>query len=157
MRAHVEGLHVQGDAEILAHDHAGGDDLNLAAPVGQQLGDAGGLVEAEVVDDHYLPSWLGAAFQHVADVDNPRKTAGPVWRLRSRPGGQHYDVRRIGAYRLRRGLHAGTDLHAVALAFGREVAHHVEELGARGDRRCGGDLSASARLALVQRDLVAAL
>ena len=36
---HVEGLHVQGDAEILADDHAGGDDLHLAAPVGQQLGD----------------------------------------------------------------------------------------------------------------------
>ena len=97
MRAHVEGLHVQGDAEILAHDHAGGDDLHRAAPVGQQLGDAGGLVEAEVVDHHHLPGRLGAALEHVADVHDARMTGGPVRRLRPCPGGQHHGVGRIGA------------------------------------------------------------
>ena len=157
MRAHVEGLHVQGDAEILADDHAGGDDLHRAAPVGQQLGGAGGLVEAEVIDHHYLPGRLGAAFEHVADVHYARMTGSPVRRLRPRPGGQHHGVGRIGAQRLGRGLHAGPDFHAVALAFGRQVAHHVEELGA-GWHRCGhGYLAAGARLAFVQRHPVAAL
>ena len=157
MGAHVECLHVQGDAEVLADDHAGGDDLHGAAPVSEQLGDAGGLVEAEVIDHDHLPGGRRAAFENVANVHHARMTAGPVRRLRNRPGGQHHGVRRIGAHRLGRGLHAGPDLHAVALALGRQVAHHVEELGAGRHRGGGGDLPAGARLALVQGDLVAAL
>ena len=48
-----------------------------AAPVGQQLGDAGGLVEAQLVDHDYLPGGLGSAFEHVANVHHARMIAGP--------------------------------------------------------------------------------
>ena len=48
---HPPVLHVERDAEVLADDHARRDDLDLAAAVGEQLGDRRGVVEADLVDD----------------------------------------------------------------------------------------------------------
>ena len=64
--------------EILTDDHAVGDDLDRAAPVGEQLGDRRGLVEAELVDDHHPPVRVGPALEHVAHVDHPRVVAAPT-------------------------------------------------------------------------------
>ena len=75
---HVPGLEVEGDPEILAHHHAVGDDLDRAAPVGQQLGHRGGLVEPELVDDDHPPVGIGPALEHVAHVDHPRTGRRPT-------------------------------------------------------------------------------
>ena len=74
---HVPGLHVEGDPEVLADHHPVGDDLDVAAPVGQQLGRRGGLVEAELVDDHDPALGADPALEHVADVDHPLVVPGP--------------------------------------------------------------------------------
>ena len=84
-------------------------------------------------------------------------TAGPVGCLWPGSGGQHDGVGRLGAQGGGRGLRAGSDLDAVTLAFGGQVAHHVEELGAGRHRRGRGDLAAGPQLAFLQRDPVAAL
>ena len=75
---HPPALHVEGDAEVLADDHAVGDDLDAAATVGQQLGNRRRLVEAQLVDDHHVPERVSRAVDHVADVAD-------VGRLRRHP------------------------------------------------------------------------
>ena len=62
-----------------------GDDLHRAAPVGQQLGHAGRLVETEIIDHDHLPGRLGPALDHVADVHHAGMTGRPVRRLSAGP------------------------------------------------------------------------
>ena len=139
---HVPGLHVQGDAEVLGHHHPVGHDLHLAAPVGQQLGGRGGLVEPELVDHHHPALGIGPALEDVADVDHPRVVAGPPRPGRPGPGGHDHRVGLLGLDLGPGGRGAGDQLHAQPPGGHHEVAGDVEELGPAGDG--GGHLHLAA-------------
>ena len=97
MGLHVPRLEVEGDPEVLAHDHGVGDDLDLAAPIGQPLGGGGALVEPELVDHHHFAVGVHPALEDVPDVDHPGMVAGPPGPGRSGPGGDHDGVGMLAA------------------------------------------------------------
>ena len=49
---HVPRFQVERDPEILPDHHAIGDDLHLAAPIGEQLRHRRGLMKPQLVDHH---------------------------------------------------------------------------------------------------------
>ena len=70
--AHVEAFEIERDAEILPHHHRRRGDLDRAAPVGEQLGDARRLVEPELVDDENAARRRRRALEH---LDAHRRTS----------------------------------------------------------------------------------
>ena len=150
--SHPPVLHVEGDAEVLAHHHAGGDDLDRAAPVGQQLGDARGVMEADLVDHHHVAVRFGGTGEHVAHIAHVRR----IGRCPPRPlgfgtGGDDDVVGRLLGDETGPHADAVLDADAEAAALGELVAHDVAELGPVGDAGREAHLAARLGLLLVHR------
>ncbi len=107
-RPHLEALEVERDAEILSHHHRRRDDLDRAAAVAQQLGDARRLVETHLVHDEHPSHRLDRAPRHgrrgrchrgehlgdVGDGDALSNGIGvPERASRGANRSQHHDVR----------------------------------------------------------------
>ena len=155
--ADAEVFHVECDAQILAHHHAGGENLYFATAIGQNLGNRCGLVEAQLVDDHYLgPSrWSGLAGEDGHHVNNVARVAGrPVWSGRNRAGCDDYRIGLVGADEVRINLVAVHNFDVGPGCFVELVTNKVTKLGTIGNRCRPANLTASNEFTFVNRDLV---
>ncbi len=133
----VPALAVQRHPETLADLHVRGEHRNLAAAVGEQLGNGRGVVEADLVDDHDPP---GRGRRTVED--RPHCTypgvvrAGPPRPRWPAPGGHDDHVWMMVADVADVHPHSGLHRHAERAQLGQLVADEVAEFGPARDG-CG--------------------
>ncbi len=135
-RPDVPALAVQRHPEALADLHVRGEDLDLAATVGEQLRDGWRMVEADLVHDHD-PAGRG----HRTVEDGPQSGDPEIVGVRpprpgrAAPGGHDDHVGAVVADVADAHPDAGLHRHAECPQLGQLVADEVGELGpARDDR-----------------------
>ena len=153
---HPPVLHVEGDAKVLPNDHAVGDDLYVAATVGQQFAHRSGVVKADLVDNDDVAKWFGSALEHITHIAhvcglgwNPPR---PVWL----GAGSHDHM--IGLALIdnaRPHANAVFNGHAKTSALGELVTNHVAKLGAIRNACGEAHLAAGLRLLFVDGYLMA--
>ena len=93
-RPHPPTFHVEGDPQVLAHDHPVRHDLDSAATVGQELGHRLRLLEPELVDDDDRVALRGPP-----PASEPSRTWRTSTMCYSASGGAHHGRARPGAGR----------------------------------------------------------
>ena len=146
LRADPEVLEVEGDAEVLADDHARGDDLDLTAAVGEEFGHRRCMVESQFIQHKNRTSGVCRAGEDVAHVHDPFSIRwGPPGPCRHRSGCHHDTISSAFGNGFGIRLHAALDGHAEAFSLVQLVADQVAELGAVGNGRRQADLATGLR------------